>query len=516
MKWPSARRWARAADGWWPPSLAESLLLGLLGGAAGLWLALAGGPLLLRFMPSNLLPSLQLQAGDWTRMLLFTLFASLACVVAFGLGPALAVSRPGLQPVLNQSNRLASTRMHSRVAPRLLIGLEVAFTLVLLAGAALLLRSFATLMNVPSGLRSAGVLAVQMPVNAAAPEAEQLSSEKTILRRAQQLPGVASAALVSYAPFPLKAHVNVVPVWRQDAAPTSSPVAVIPIGITSRYFRTLGMPLLRGRLFTRQDMESKQREVIVSEGLADHLWPGQDPVGREMRIPARGTSIVMPAPGSKMKPLPPATVIGVVGDVHELGLAHPIFPTIYEPRPQFVAPTEWLLVRSPLPPAEVAAEVRHAIAAAVPGQLLTITMTLRALRNAGVAGRRFPMLLLGLFAGLAVVLTSVGIYGVLSFFVARQRHEIGIRMAVGARPADVLRLVTGQGLVPVLVGLAAGAGLSLALARFLRSLLFHVQPWDRASLAASVVVLLAVSMAAILLPAWRAAQSDPAEILRAE
>jgi putative ABC transport system permease protein len=400
--------------------------------------------------------------------------------------------------------------MLRRGARQAFIAVQVALAVVLLVGAALLVRSLWQLQRVPAGFSASQVLAmdVSLPVATYA-EGEQIPFYERLQDRLKALPGVIEVGAVNI--LPLSANYDSRGIQIEDRPrPDGQGEAPQARSVTPGYFRAMGIPLLRGRLFEARDVEGALRVVVVSESMARRYWPGEDPVGKRITFNSgipREEQRVVGGPGSR-------AVVGVVGDVRHLGLDEEV-PMFYTARQQR-RHTMTMVVRTAgaaeALPAAARAELR-AMDSAVP---LYQTRTLDQVLSRAVAAPRLRAGLIGLFAALACLLASLGVYGVVSYLVSQRTHEIGVRMSLGASAADVMRLVVGEGLRPVVAGLAAGTIGAWALGRAMESLLFGVTSRDPLSYALAVALLLLAAIAATLVPARRAVRIDPVTALNVQ
>ena len=486
--------------------LTESVLLGLAGGAAGLLIAVWLTQLLIHFSPGNVprLAESQLSLG----VLAFALAISVLTGVLFGLAPALQVSKANLNIDLKEGSRSAAAFRRSRIRSVLVVA-EVALSLVLLAGAGLLLRSFVKLRNVPLGFNPDHLLT--MPI--ALPEAKYQNKVQVqsfynaLLDRTQTLADVKSASVATGLPLMGQWDIVVTPENRADTGQKSLTTAYFA-GVTPGFHRTLGISLLKGRLFTDADNERNASVAIVNESMARRYWPNQEVLGERFKW----------GPANSKRSW--ITVVGVVADLKENSLAAGIAPGGYLPISQIPGDSPrlgfYLAVRTSSQPAAIVSNLRQIVRSLDPEVPLFRVRTMQDVLSESVAPRRFNMLLLAAFAGLALLLASIGIYGVMSYSVSQYTHEIGIRMALGASAANVLRLIVREGMTLVLIGLAVGASGALALTRVLSSLLFDVKPWDPLTLTSVSLLLAAVAFAASYIPARRATRVDPMIALRYE
>jgi putative ABC transport system permease protein len=482
--------------------LVESLLVALAGGALGLLLSLWSLDALVA-LAGNGIPRLQHARVD-VRVLAFVLAVSLSSGVLFGLLPALQGSRLSLQATSGAAGRAASAGRVQRWTLQCLVAGEVALSLVLLVGAGLLLQSLWRLQRVDPGFRPEQVLTLELttPRPATTRPEQVLEKSRSLLDEVRALPGVLAAGTISL--VPLGGVSACPPVSVEGRALVSGPVPCAETRTSSAgYFQAMGIPLLAGRLFDARDTPERPRVVVINSALARRFFPGEDPVGRRIGVGA-------PAKPTWME------IIGVVGDVHQLGLDQEPAPELYTSQLQEPAWGYTLVVRAERDAETVLSAVRGVVRRIDPEMPVYNVRTAEALLSGAVARPRFRALLLGLFAALAAVLAAVGIAGVVSWSVTQRTREIGIRMALGAQPRDVLRLVLGQGMSAVLVGVVLGLAGALALTRVLDGLLFGLSTTDPVTFAGGVVALTATALLASYLPTRRALRVDPAVALRNE
>ncbi len=483
--------------------LTESLLLSLLGGALGLLMA-AWGTGYLESLGALVIPSLTTVEVNQP-VLVFTLGVSILTGLGFGLLPAVQVSRMHTAENLKQGGRALT--VGSQVLRGGLVVSEVALALMLLVGAGLLIRSMQQLYRVDPGFQPDRLLTM----NVYLPGAKYPTSDDRVrfygamLERVEALPGVEAAGLTSV--LPLSSNFDGRGIQIEDQPrPRGQEVSVDFYIVTPGYLRATQIPLVQGRLFTDEDRQGAQPVALVSETMARTLWPNQDPLGKRVRF-------------SGVRPIdqrPWYTVVGLVKDVRQFGLDQPGTMQLYFPEWQFASSTMTLVVRAKQDPAALVLPVGNAIRGLDPDQTVFQVRTMDGLLADSVAARRFSLSLLGVFAVLAVALACIGLYGVMSFFVCERRRELGIRLALGALPGDILRLVLGHGFRLALIGIGLGLGASLALTRFLRSMLFEVSPTDGWTLGGVALLLGLVVLAACWLPARRAMRVDPMVVLRYE
>lgn len=479
--------------------LAESLVLSLTGGALGLLLAYLAIPAI-QTLSAGSIPRVADVSIDGS-VLGFTLVASLLTGVIFGLVPAWQASRAGAGSALKEGGRSSVGSGGKWMRSALLVA-EVALSLVLLVGAALLLRSFSKLTNVDPGFNPQGVLAFQVSLPAAsyADDGKVLQYYDRLLERLAATPSVTSAAAVQSLPIRGSYVLSVVIHGQPTPAPGEEPSANYR-AITPDYFATMGIPVLRGRAFTRQDATTGARVTIVDEAFARRHYPGEEAIGRRIDI-GNGTDN--------------AEIIGIVGNVNYSGLDALPTPTMYMSTAQDSFNTLWVMARTEGDPNALSGTVRQ-IVRDLDGRLPAYSMTpLAEVVSESVAQQRFSMLLILLFGGVALFLSAVGLYGVVAYTVSLRTREIGLRMAVGASPSDVLRMIVGGGMKLALLGVALGVGGALALSQLVKAMLFEVEPSDPASYAATAALLLVVAALACYIPARRAMRVDPMVTLQQE
>lgn len=496
--------------------LTESALMAALGGGFGLLLAALGH----RFLASAaaLLPwsmdspeatARIASAGIDHWVLGFTLAISVLTAVLFGLVPALQASRPNLSDTLKAGGRGSETGLGQGHLRDGIVVAETALALSLLVGAGLLIRSFVRLTSVEPGFNPQNVLTmnISLPESRYGSRAPMIAFEQQALERLNALPGIRSGGGVFGLPLLGSGVQGDFTVEGQPApAPGSQPFIAGKRVVGGDYFSTIGLPLLKGRYFSDHDSAAAPHVVIVSQSLAHHFWPREDPIGKRLK------------PGFSNDSW--CTIVGVVGDAKQYRLDEPTLPAMYLPYAQspgdFMMRDVTLVVRTALPLLTLVPAVRRAVGAVDPDLPVFDVATMEQLVYRSVSAPRFNTVLLGVFAALAVILATVGIYGMMSYSVSQRTHEIGVRMALGAREHDVLRQVIRQGMLRAAAGIGFGLAGALALTRFLSSLLYGVRATDPLTLAAVVLVVTAVALLASYLPARRAAKVDPMVALRHE
>jgi len=486
--------------------LCESGLIALAGGAGGVLLAEGSLHALLALVPADV-PRLQDAVID-ARVLAFTVVLAGLAALLSGLAPALLASRPSFGAALEGGARTAGPGGAQRRWQGVLVGAEAAVALVLLAGAGLMARTFQNLSRLDLGYDPRHVLALEVaaPHGKYTKAAEWRSLYEVLIERIDRLPGVEASAGVFLRPlWGQMGNDWLFTVEGQSEEESSRNPHVNLEAVTPGYFATMRMPLRRGRAFTERDAEGAPGVAIVSEGFARRYWPGQDPIGKRLKTPLPGSSYDQAW----------LTIVGVAADARyreiqasRLDLYLSYLQSPYGPR--------HLVVRTAGDPLALAPSVR-AVVREADRELLAEDMTsMETVVAAALGGPRFGMQLLSAFALAALALAALGTYGTMAFLVGRRTREIGVRMALGARAADVQQLVLGQGLRPVLAGLAVGVAGSLALGRSMSALLFEVAPHDALTMAGAAAVLAAAAAVACYFPARRAAHLDPAAALRRE
>jgi putative ABC transport system permease protein len=483
--------------------LTETAVLTALGGVLGVGLAAWGVDALLSLAPEGLRPT-DATVMDGT-VLAFTFGLAALTSLVFGLLPAMQTARRGGGASLQESGRTTGGVDRQRTR-RLLVAGEVALALLLLVGAGLMLQSFRRLLAVDPGFRTTNVVSARLSLPRTGRDtAEVIGFYRDLVERARALPGVSAAAAVSYLPLSREgARYSFSVEGQQFPEPQQRPSSSFNV-VTPGYFGTLDIPLLQGRDFTARDGWDAPTVVVVNQTLARRFWPGENPVGKRLTFDDEPD-----------QPSDWLTVIGVVGDVRSQSLVDEIMPQIYAPEAQVGLEEMALLVRTPLDPASVAPAIGGLVASLDPEVPVAEIHRFTQLRDASISTDRFRALLLVAFGVLALGLAIIGVYGVISYGVVQRTREIGIRVALGARRAEILRLVVGEGMLTVAGGIAAGLVAGAVLSRVLVTLLYQVKPWDPATFASIAVVIAGVALGACVLPARRALRVDAATTLRAE
>ncbi len=485
--------------------LTESALLALAGGTVGLTLAKWGKDLLLALAPEDL-PRLSDVALDG-RALAFTAALSLLTGLGFGLFPALQASNirgPNLNETLKDAGRGSTDDGRRRLIRGSLVVLEVALALVLLVGAGLLIKSFLRLRSVDPGFNPAGALTAQIPLSQRKyPEDSQRVAFYTqLIEKVAALPGVQAAGAAMVTPLSGNDFVLGFRIEGRPPYPAGSEPDTNYYSVTPGYFKAMGIPLLRGRLFTERDTKDAPRVIIINETMAKRFFPGEDPIGKRLHV--------------TMGPVLYREIVGIVGDVKHYSLDQEAKAQTYEPYAQQPFSGMTLVARTSGDPAGLSSAIRGEVLKIDKELPISNVKTLEQYLSTSIAQQRFSVLLLGIFAAVAMALACVGIYGVLSYSVTQRRREIGVRMALGAARRDVLRLVVGHAMLLTLIGVAIGLGAAFALTRVMSTLLFGVSATDPMTFGLIALLLIAVALLAALVPARRATKVDPMVALRCE
>jgi predicted permease len=479
--------------------LTESVILSLLGGAAGLTLAYLGVKALVAANPGNLprIANIKVDTG----VLLFTLAISMVTGFLFGLLPAMHAARAKIANALRQGGRNATSRVGTK---KVLVVAEIALALVLAISSGLLLRSFMRLAAVSPGFDAANVLAVDVPLTGPAyaetPNRRAFVSE--LSTRLSQLPGVTGVAAI-----------NALPLTGRDSGSNFSIEGRPPLGysqlpngryrvVTPAYFETMRIPLRAGRTITTRDHDKAPAVLLINETMARQYWPNEDPIGKRIILAQEDTIS--------------REVVGIVADVKHYALDGETRPEMYFPYAQQPQLGMTVVLRTAGDPEGLTSAVRSVLQSIDKNQPVAKIRALHDVLALSVAQPRLYSVLLTIFSTVAVLLAAVGIYGVMSFAIAQRTHEMGIRMALGARAGNVRRLVMREGLVLAMIGIALGSAAALSLSRMLRTLLFAVEPNDPATFASAAFLLLSVAAIACYLPARRATRVDPIVALRSE
>ncbi len=490
--------------------VSESVLLALLGGALGLTYAHFGIRLIMNFL-ANRLPA-SIEVGLDLKVLAFTAVISILTGVIAGILPALHLSRANVNQALKQGLGRTDTDSSGNRTRSILVVLEVSLSLVLLIGAGLMIRSFQMLHEVNPGFESHGVLTMTPAVSRKtfSQPLQQISFNDRVLERVRALPGVVSAGVIDDIPLGANGSDQPIAVEGRPVVPMAEQAEVDVRVISSGYISALQIPLLRGRDFDETDVAGRPPSTLISASLAKQFWPNENPIGKHITLTFFGTV---------------REVVGVVGDVKSDGLDQDRPPAmLYVPLGQLSAPTAggWrsfsmtLVVRSSAKPASLVSAVSNAVHDVDRNIPVRNVLTMDELVTTSLSQQRFNLMLLGAFAVLALILAAIGIYSVLSYSVRRRVQEIGIRLALGARISDVLRMIVIEGMRPTLLGVTIGIVGALALGQVMSSLIYGVKPTDPLTFLAVAMVLAVVALSATIIPAYRAARVDPMVALRYE
>ncbi|HEY4283116.1 MAG TPA: ABC transporter permease [Chthoniobacterales bacterium] len=485
--------------------LTESVLLAALGAGVGLLLATAATNVLKTFIPATIS---QVQGVNIdAKVLIFTVMVATVTGIVFGLAPAMQAANFNLNDTLKEGGRDSAASSKGNRLRSLLVVAEVAVSFILLIGAGLLINSFLHLRNLSPGFRADHLLTMKVDLSEVKyPDRERrIIFFDEVLRHVRALPGVQSVAVAGNLPLTYNGDSMTIGAEGIPDPPPDQQPDVIYRAVGPGYVGTMGIPIIRGRDFTDQDTAEAKYVVLIGEKTAQHFWPGQDPIGKRIKS------------GSTTSDAPWREVIGVVKDVRQNDFIAPPKMQMYFTYRQLrdLAPNA-LVVRTSIEPMNLATSVRNVIWAVDKDQPVADINTMDHIVAAAVARQRFSMLLLGIFAGLALVLAAVGIYGVMSYSVAQRTREIGIRMALGAQRSTMLKMAVWQGLKLVLVGLAIGVGAAFLLTRVMATLLFGVSATDPITFLTISLVLLGVALLASYVPALRATKVDPMIALRYE
>ena len=483
--------------------LTESVMLASAGGALGLLLANWGCELLIAINPDKIPRATEIRINWYA--LGFTAAVTLLTGVIFGLAPALSASRLDLNESLKEGGRSATGSFASGRSRQLLVVAEVALSLVLLIGAGLMIRSFARLLAVDPGFKPERLLTLRLNLPSAnyGAQRQQAAFYQQLMERIERLPGVEAVAAINSLPLTGDRNNARLTIEGRQRANPNEPTHTANRVISPGYFRALGIPLQRGRAFTAGDAEGTPAVAIINQTAARVFWPNEDPLGK--RIAPDG----FPS-GTWL------TIVGVVSDVRHFALGAEPQPEVYWPYTQTPDQSINLLIRATVDPLSLAGAARSEIWAIDKTLPVSDVKTMDELLSGSVAQPRFYALLLTAFAVVALLLAAVGLYGVMSYAVNQRAHEIGVRMALGARPRDALWLIVNQGMVLTLAGVAAGVVAAWALTRVLKNLLFGVSATDPAIFLGIALLLAGVASLACYLPARRATKVDPMTALRGE
>ncbi|HEV2668741.1 MAG TPA: ADOP family duplicated permease, partial [Blastocatellia bacterium] len=491
--------------------LTESVLLSLAGAAVGLLFAVWSFGFLRRLIPGGLTLSTNLSVDR--RVLGFTLLVTLLTGLIFGLAPALQASKIDLNASLKQGAGRAGLGAGGDKLRNVMVVIEVALSLALLIGAGLLIRTFFKMHNQYSGLQPQNVLLMRTQLSRGkyGEEPKRNAFYTQVLDRVKNLPGVVSAGYTTSAPLDWKGGTS--GFWIEGRTVEQAVSQGLSYDSNYRqtsadYLKTMGIPLRQGRFLNEGDAENSMPVVVINETMARQYWPGENALGKRFKL------------GDPQDPIPWVTVVGIAGDVRQMGMDQPVKAEMYLPYQQvkgdfWSAPRD-LVIRSLVDPMSIVAAARREINAVDPDQPISNIRTMEDLLDEEIGQRRLGMMLLAAFAALALSLASVGIYGVLSYFVVQHTQEIGVRLALGAQRRGILVLVMRRGMTLASAGVAVGLFGAFALTRLMSSLLYEVSAADPVTFAAVAALLSAVAMLACYVPARRAMRVDPIVALRTE
>jgi putative ABC transport system permease protein len=491
-----ARRWRIVRQ-----LLTESVLLALTGGVVGLVLANWGMKLLLTLAPQNL-PRINDASLDG-RALGFTAAITLLTGMIFGLVPALQASKPNLNEVMKDAGRGSTESGRRQLIRSTLVVLEVASALVLLVGAGLMIKSFWRLQQVDPGFNPNNALtaSVALPRRKYPEEDQQAAFYKQLIEKLATLPGVQTAGAGNVIPLSNDYVLGFV-IEGRPPLPPGAGQSTNYYAVSADYFKAMGIPLLRGRVFTEQDTKNTTRVAVINDSMAKKFFPNEDPIGKRIHVTNGPTTF--------------REIVGIVGDVKHYSLEQTATLQTYEPYTQQPFSNMTLVVRTAGDPTSLSSAIRNEVLKLDKEQPVSTITTLDQLVSTSIAQQKFSMLLLGVFAAVAMLLAAIGIYGVLSYAVTQRTHEIGIRMALGAGRRDVLRLVMGHGMILTGIGVALGLMAAFLLTRLMSTLLFSVNATDPLTFGLIPLLLVTIALLACWIPARRATQVDPLVALHYE
>ncbi len=488
--------------------LLESVLLAVIGGVLGIILAHVGLKLFVAGIPDwiiNSLPRLA-EVGIDRRMLIFTLVISLVTAIAFGLVPALSASKQDLNQSIKEGGQKATGGLRGFRLRKILVVSEVALALVLLVGAGLMIKSFVVLSRVDAGFQPENMLTMQMTLpRAKYPEVQQAGAFfQLLIEKLEALPGVQSAGAVNYLPLGINSNASSFTIEGRPADRPGDQSMAFFDAISPSYFRTMAIPVLKGRNVTNQDFATAPPVVVISEAMARTFWPDEEALGKRITIGGEPFS---------------REIVGVVGNIKHSRLEEKPQPEMYisylqNPEQIVPARTMSMVIKTASDPLNSVATVRQAVLSLDKEQPVYNIRTMQSIVTDSIYPQRLPMILLGAFGFIALVLAMMGIYAVISYSVTQRTHEIGIRMALGARRRNVLGMLLRQGFVLTLIGVVIGIACSFALMRVLSGLLFGVSTSDPVIFVLSAVLLCIVALLASWVPAVRATRVDPMIALR--
>ena len=484
--------------------LTESVLLSAAGGLIGLLMAFWGVSLFVSISPGDL-PRLNEIAVD-ARVLAFTFVISVGTGILFGLFPALHASKPNLSEMLKEAGRSSTGGIRGNRIRNTLVLAEIALAMVLLVGAGLMIKSFMQLQKTNVGFTTDNILTMrlQLPSSKYSERSQSAGFYQRLIQRVEAQPGVRGAAVISSIFLSKTANSSAFTIEGRPPFRPEESVEVPFDAVSAGYFQVMGIPLLKGREFTEFDADGAPRAVIINETMARRFWSDEDPIGKRFKF------------GTAESDAPWRTIVGVVADVRRTGYDSAVRPEVYVHHPQVPMGAMMLVVRAASAPDNLASTVRSQVQALDKDLPVYNIKTMDQLLGEMVAQRRFYMILLSIFAVVAVILASVGVYSVMAYSVTRRTHEIGIRMALGARPRDVIGIFFKQGVKLSVTGVIIGTAGAFILTRLMRSLLYQVSPTDPLIFLGVAVFLGALVLIAGYIPARHATEVDPTVALRKE
>ncbi len=502
--------------------LTESILLALLGGATGLLLAYFG----LRFLPALLswigafaqLPREGL-IGINLPVLAFTIVATLATGIIFGLAPALQISRTDLNESLKEGGRGSAGALRSRFTRNVLVVSEVGLSLVLLIGAVTLIRSFRDLLSTDLGFNPKNLLSMQvwLPDSRYSSDVQIRSFFQQVIERMDALPGVRSASAIDFLPLTNWTDFTNFDISGRPSPPPRQEFVAHYRTIDPDYFRTMEIPLAHGRVFSVADDSQAPGVAIINETLANEYWPNQDPVGSRIRLHVQQSKAVPWRPSVADSWL---TIVGIVNDVNDLALSKsigtPKVAVVYLPYLQDSSRIMRIVLRTSGPPEALVGATKNAIESVDKEQPVTDVQSMEETLSASISSQALNTTLISFFAALALLLAAIGVYGVISYGVQQRTHEIGVRMALGAQPGDVVRLIVRQGMRLALIGILFGLAGGYAATRLLVNFMFGIKSLDPVAAMMAIAILLLVALVACYIPARRATRINPMQALRYE
>ena len=480
--------------------LTETTLISVIGGAAGVFLAYWGLYGLLK-LPQNFVNTEDATLD--TRVLLFAFAMSLLTGWVFGLLPALQLAKPDLQSFLKEGGRSSGEGARWNRVRGAFVVAQVALSLLLLVSAGLLIRSFDKLLRVNVGFKPEQLLSLEyrLPRTKYKEVTAQWNFHRQVMDRIQEVPGVQSVALVRGLPFSGNGATTAITLLDREPPAKGLEPEVMFNSATSNYFETMGIPFIKGRQFGNEDRPDTPPVVIINQTMAQRFWPNQDPIGKQIKSVEDGTTL---------------TIVGLVGDAKHYWLEETQRPQMYGAYTQQPGYFATVVIRTTVEPLSLTEPVRQALWKVDADQPMWKIRTVEFLVNRSVADRKFLLALMGIFASLALVLTMIGLYGVISYLVNQRTQEIGIRMALGAQMRDILQMVLKQGMILVLTGVALGLASAWLLTRLMARLLYQVSATDPLTFAVIAALLTVVALLACYLPARRATKVDPLVALRYE